>query len=79
MKFLEWMNKQSKLIKILFALPFVDIVWGIYRVMDGFYQEEKDKKVDRIFLGIVSIFLAFFWGIFDIIMIAIKGHIWWEI
>ena len=31
--FINWMNGRSRLVKLLFCLPVIDIIWGVYRVL----------------------------------------------
>lgn len=59
------------IVKIILAIPALDIVWGIYRIV---------KAVDAnntvgIIVGIVLLFVPFMW-IADIIMIILKGNVW---
>ena len=35
MGFVKWMDKAPLWLKVVFALPFLDIVWAIYRLVKG--------------------------------------------
>ncbi len=68
------LDKQSTLIKIIFALPVLDIIWAIYRICKSVIK----GNVLGIILGILMIFIgASIWWIVDIICIIVTGHILW--
>lgn len=66
--FVKWMDDAPLWLKIVFALPVLDIVWAIYRIVKGVAY----KKVSRIIAGILWILLglAILW-IIDLICICI--------
>ena len=66
--FVKWMDDAPLWLKIVFALPVLDIVWAIYRIVKGVTY----KKVSRIIAGILWILLglAILW-IIDLICICI--------
>ena len=33
MEFCNFLDNQSKVVKIIFALPFLDIIWSVYRLI----------------------------------------------
>lgn len=67
-EFVDWMDSAPLIIKIIFALPALDIIWVIYRV---FKSALKDSKLG-ILLGIIFIIIGFPWlWLIDIISIAI--------
>ena len=49
--FINWMNGRSRLVKLLFCLPVIDIIWGVYRVLGAI----ADKNWLRLVLGILWI------------------------
>lgn len=59
--------------KILLALPFVDLVWGLYRL----FKSINNKYSLGIVLAVVLILFAGFWFIVDIITLATQGKILW--
>ena len=72
--FLDWMNSRSRLVKILFCLPIVDILWGVYRLGGAIL----DKNILRIVLAAIWILFAGFVGwILDLVCILLTGHIFW--
>ena len=59
------------LVKIILAIPALDIVWGIYRIC----KAVDTKNTVGIVISIVLLFIPLVW-IFDIIMIVLKGNVW---
>ena len=66
--FVKWMDDSPLWLKIVFALPVLDIVWAVYRILKG----AAYHKVSRIIAGILWIILGSvaFWLI-DLICICI--------
>jgi hypothetical protein len=74
MGFIKWMNGRSRLVKILFCLPIIDIIWGVYRLLGAILN----KNVLHIVLAVVWIVFAGFVGwVLDLVCIIITGHIFW--
>lgn len=69
-----WMDKQSKLVKVILALPVLDIVWVIYRII----KSAKDGNVLGVVLGVLLIFigLPFLWLV-DIITLVLNDKVIW--
>lgn len=63
-----------KIVKIIFALPFLDIIWAIYRLI----RSISKSNVLAILLSIVMLVLcpAIFW-IVDLITIIISDKVLW--
>ena len=40
MSFVKWMDKAPLWLKIVFALPVLDIVWAIYRLVKGIVKKD---------------------------------------
>ena len=59
------------ILKIILAIPALDIVWGIYRIV----KAVAANNVVGIIIGIVLLFVPIMW-IIDIIMIIVKGNVW---
>ena len=61
-------------VKLIFALPGLDIIWMIYRAVRSY----KAKNVFGLVLAIVFIFigLPFVWLI-DIITLLVSGKVFW--
>ena len=59
------------LVKVILAIPALDIVWGIYRICRSL---DKNNAVG-IVISILLLFVPFMWLI-DIVMILMKGNVW---
>ena len=69
--FLKGLETMPLLVKIILALPALDIVWGIYRIVAA-----VDKKnMPGLIVSIILIFIPITW-IFDIVMILLTGNVW---
>ncbi len=67
----KWFENCPVWLKIVFALPFLDIIWAIFRIVKGAVK----GKIGLILIGILWIILG--WGILwiiDIVSIIIKKH-----
>ena len=72
--FCNWMDSQSRIVKILFCLPIVDILWGIYRLGGAI----ANKNVLHIVLSVIWIIWAGFVGwVLDLIFIILTARIFW--
>lgn len=72
--FCNWMDSQSRLVKILFCLPIIDILWGVYRLGGAI----ANKDVLHIVLAVIWILWAGFIGwVLDLIAILLTGRIFW--
>lgn len=75
MRFINWMDSRSRLVKILFCLPIVDIIWGLYRIVGCFTGR---FKFFRLLLAILWLIWAGVIGwILDLIFILVCNHICW--
>ena len=63
-----------KIVKIIFALPFLDIIWAIYRLI----RSISKSNVLAILLSIVMLVLcpAIFW-IVELITIIVSDKVLW--
>ena len=74
-EFIKFMDELPLILKIIFAIPAIDIVWNVYR----FIKSYEKKNTLGMVLSVVIV-LLFSWNviaIFDIVMIALQGKIWW--
>ena len=72
--FCNWMDSQPRIIKILFCLPIIDILWGIYRLGGAI----ANKNVLHIVLSVIWIIWAGFIGwVLDLVFILLTGRICW--
>ena len=72
--YIKWMNSRSKLVKILFCLPIIDILWAIYRIVGAV----KNRNIIHLILGLIWVFFgpSFGW-ILDLASIILFDHIFW--
>jgi len=72
--FIKWMDGRSRLVKILFCLPFIDILWAIYRILGAV----KNQNWLHLVLGIIWIVFGSFIGwVLDLVSIILVNHIFW--
>ena len=74
MKFIQWMDNNPKLLKIIFALPFLEIVLVIYRLVKSVAKKDTLGVVVAILLLVFG--WAFLWLV-DIITILIWNKVLW--
>ena len=73
-EFCKWMNEQPRIIKILFCLPIIDIIWGVYRLGGAIVN----KDVLHIVLAVIWILIAGWIGwLLDLVSILLTNHIFW--
>ena len=67
----KWFESAPLWVKIIFALPGLDIIWAVFRIIKGAAQ----GKLGLILIGILWIILgwAILW-IIDLVSILIKKH-----
>ena len=72
--FISAMDGLPKVVKIILAIPFLDIIWMVYRLI----RSLDSKNTLGIVLAIVLIIfgIPFLWLI-DIICIIINNRVWW--
>lgn len=77
MGFCKWMDKQDKIVKIIFCLPVIDILWAIYRIVGCF--KGSSVNILRLILAIIWIFAgAVVLWLLDLICVILFNHIcWW--
>jgi hypothetical protein len=63
-----------KIVKLILAIPALDIIWVIYRIV----KSVRDNNMLGIILGAVLLFVGFpFLWLIDIICIIMKDTVWW--
>ncbi len=73
-KFLDWMNERPRLVKILFCLPIIDIIWAFYRIAGAL----ANKNFWHFVLALIWVIFGSFVGwILDLIWILLFNHIFW--
>lgn len=72
--FIVAMEKLPLLVKVILAIPMLDIIWVVYRIV----RSIDKQSTFGILLGVLLIFIGipFLWLI-DIITILITGNVWW--
>lgn len=68
---IKWFEEAPLWLKIVFALPGIDIVWAIFRIVKGVTK----KDYGLVLVGVLWILLGWIalWVI-DIVSIIIKKH-----
>ncbi|MDD2398099.1 MAG: hypothetical protein WCX47_01280 [Bacilli bacterium] len=73
-KFVKWMDSQSLLVKVIFAIPLLDILWVAYRLVKSLVK----KSVLGIVLAILLIVIGLPWlWLVDIITLIVAGKVIW--
>ena len=68
--FIDSLDNMPLLVKIILAIPALDIVWGIYRIVSAVYK----KDMVALIVSVVLLFIPITW-IFDIVMILLTGSV----
>ena len=69
--FLKSLDSLPILVKVILALPALDIIWGIYRILSAL----DAKNTVALVVSIILLFIPFMW-IIDIVMILLQGRVW---
>ncbi|MDY4849137.1 MAG: hypothetical protein SO176_02630 [Bacilli bacterium] len=76
MAFIKWMDDRSRLVKILFSLPVIGVIWGVYRILGCFLHGKVN--VLRLVLAIIWTMWAGMVGwVLDLVAIVLTNHIFW--
>ena len=59
------------LVKVILAIPALDLIWKIYRIVSAVYA----KNTLALIVSILLLFVPIMW-IFDIVMIVMTGNVW---
>lgn len=72
--FIKWMDDQPKLVKALLCIPFIAIIWVIYRIVLSL----NAKDWLGVILGVLLVFVGipFLWLI-DLICILVQEKVLW--
>jgi hypothetical protein len=73
-KFVKAMDGLPLVLKVILALPGIDLIWVIYRLVKSLVKESTLGTVLAIILIIVG--LPWLW-LLDIITIVLKGDVLW--
>ena len=69
-EFLNSLDSMPLLVKLILALPALDIVWSIYRIVSAVYK----KNTPALIVSVVLLFIPITW-IFDIVMVLLTGSV----
>lgn len=72
--YVKWMDGNSKLLKVILAIPVLDVLWVIYRI----FKSGAKKNTLGVVLGIILIVvgLPILWLI-DIITLVLSDKVVW--
>lgn len=73
-KFINWMDGNSKVLKVVLAIPLLDILWVVYRLFKSLEKKNTIGVVFAVVLIIVGI--PFLWLV-DIITLVLKDEVLW--
>lgn len=72
-EYIKFIDDAPMVLKIIFALPFLDILWNIYRLM----KSVRDKNNLGIVVAVLLlVFNSLVWVV-DLITLALYGKILW--
>lgn len=66
------LDSLSILFKVILAIPALDLVWGIYRIV----RAVDSGNTVGLVISIILLFVPFMWLI-DIIFILFRGNVWY--
>lgn len=69
--FIKWMDNLPLIIKVIFALPALDIIWGVYRIARAYNDNSQGGLILYVILLIIG--LPFLW-IIDLLALLLKGE-----
>ncbi len=73
-KLIETIDSLPLILKIILAIPALDIVWVIYRIA----RSLEKKNMIGVIIAVVAIIVGLPWlWLVDIICILLKGTVWW--
>ena len=75
-KYLAFFDGLSKVWKIIFALPVLDILWAVYRLFSVLTRDKKDVLTIVTTCLLIVVGIPFLW-IGDIVCIAMDKPVLW--
>ena len=72
MGFVKWMDNLSKVLKIVFAIFYLDLTWMVYRIIKKINAKDWGKMVVWI---LIAVFLGWIWWVVDIVTLIAKGSV----
>jgi hypothetical protein len=74
MKFVKAMDDLPLIIKVILAIPALDVIWVVYRIVKSYAKGNMLGVVLGVVLLVVG--LPFLWLV-DMIFIVLKGQVFW--
>lgn len=71
---IKWFDNAPMWLKVVLALPVINIVWGVYRICKSI---ETNNTLALVLAIILLVAGPTVWWIVDIVAILITGHILW--
>ena len=72
--FLKFIDELPEIAKIILCIPFLDIVWNIYRLVKSLDAKDNTGIIVAVIMLIIGI--PFVW-LFDLICMLKNKKIWW--
>ena len=72
MDFVKWMDKQSREMKVVLCILFLDLTWMIYRIIKA--AEAKNSLAIVIWI-LITAFIGYVWWIVDLVCVAVYGRV----
>lgn len=72
-EYIKFMDDLPMIAKILFALPFLDILWNVYRLIKSI----RDENTLGIVLAVILLLFSTIVWLVDIITLAVYGKVLW--
>ncbi len=72
-EYIKFMDELPMIAKILFALPFLDILWNVYRLIKSI----RDENTLGIVLAVILLLFSTIVWLVDIITLAVYGKVLW--
>lgn len=74
MHFVKWMDGNSLLLKIILAIPALDILWVVYRLIKSIEAKKTLEVVLAVLLIVIGI--PFLWLV-DIVTLVLSKKVLW--
>ena len=72
MGYVKWMDELSKVLKIVFAIFYLDLTWMVYRII----KKANDKNWTMMAVWIViAVLLGWVWWIVDLVTLITKNEV----
>ena len=72
-EYIKFMDDLPMIAKILFALPFLDILWNVYRLI----KSVRDENTLGIVLAVILLLFSTIVWLVDLITLAVYGKVLW--